>query len=109
MVEEHYIPGVKATRRRWDSKDKDWVLREFPWQTNRVLIITEYDKYYSAMLFGTMLTMSSWVIMSIFSFHSKEAIAVQTAWIWTWTSTSNLTCVFAGRMRMTIKRQLNRA
>ena len=51
MVEEHYIPGVKYTRRRWDFKDKEWVLKEFSWQTNRVLIITEYDKYYSIMLF----------------------------------------------------------
>jgi protein associated with RNAse G/E len=50
-VEEHYIPGVKDTRRRWDFKDKDWILKEFTWQTNRVLMITEYDKYYSTLLF----------------------------------------------------------
>ena len=51
MVKEHYIPGVKDTRRRSDFKDKDWVLKEFSWQTNRVRFITEYDKYYSSMLF----------------------------------------------------------
>lgn len=51
MVEEHYIPGVKDSKRRWDFKDKDWVLKEFAWHTNRVLIITEYGRYYSIMLF----------------------------------------------------------
>jgi protein associated with RNAse G/E len=51
MVEEHYFPGVKDTKRRWDFKDQDWILKEFSWQTNRVLIVTEPDKYYSIMLF----------------------------------------------------------
>jgi protein associated with RNAse G/E len=51
MVEEQYLPGVKDTRRRWDFKDQDWRLKEFPWQTNRVLMITEFDRYYSTMLF----------------------------------------------------------
>ena len=51
MVEGHYITGRKDSKRRWDFKDKDWVLKEFPWRTNRVLIITESDRYYSIMLF----------------------------------------------------------
>ena len=51
MVEEHYLPGMKDTKRRWDFKDQNWILKEFPWQTNRVLSITECDKFYSIMLF----------------------------------------------------------
>ena len=51
MVEEHYTPGVKNGKRRWDFKGEDWVLKEFTWHTNRVLTITESDKYYSIMLF----------------------------------------------------------
>jgi uncharacterized protein DUF402 len=51
MVEEHYIPGVKDTKRRWDFKDTDWRLKEFLWQTNRVLMITESGRYYSTLLF----------------------------------------------------------
>ena len=51
MVEEHYTPGVKAGKRRWDFKNEDWRLKEFPWHTNRVLTITEPEKYYSILLF----------------------------------------------------------
>jgi hypothetical protein len=51
MVEQHYTPSVKAGKRRWDFGNEDWVLKEFPWHTNRVLTITEPEKYYSIMLF----------------------------------------------------------
>jgi protein associated with RNAse G/E len=50
-VEEHYTPGIKSGKRRWDFKDQDWILKEFSWQTNRVLTITESEKFYSIMLF----------------------------------------------------------
>jgi protein associated with RNAse G/E len=50
-VEEHYARGVKNGKRRWDFKEKDWVLKEFIWHTNRVLTIVEPKKYYSIMLF----------------------------------------------------------
>ena len=51
MVEEHYFPDVKTGKRRWDFIDQDWGLKEFHWHTNRVLTITEAEKFYSIMLF----------------------------------------------------------
>jgi protein associated with RNAse G/E len=51
MVEEHYPQGKKDGKRRWDFKDKDWLREEFSWHTNRLLTITESEKYYSIMLF----------------------------------------------------------
>jgi predicted RNA-binding protein associated with RNAse of E/G family len=51
MVEENYAKSHKDGKRRWDFKDKDWLLEEFTWHTNRVLTITESEKYYSIMLF----------------------------------------------------------
>lgn len=51
MVEEHYIPGVKTGKRRWDFKEGIWGLKEFSWQNSRVLAITEPEKYYSIMYF----------------------------------------------------------
>ena len=51
MVEQHYTPGVKVNKRRWNFKEEDWVLKEFLWRTNRVLTITEPETYDSIMLF----------------------------------------------------------
>jgi predicted RNA-binding protein associated with RNAse of E/G family len=51
MVEENYPKSHKDGKRRWDFKDKDWLLEEFTWHTNRMLTITESEKYYSIMLF----------------------------------------------------------
>ena len=51
MVQEHYTPGMKTGKRRWDFKEEDWGLKEFIWHTNRVLAITEAQKYYSILLF----------------------------------------------------------
>lgn len=51
MLEENYAPGRKDSQRRWDFKDQDWALKEFAWHTNRVLMITEPEKYYSILLF----------------------------------------------------------
>jgi predicted RNA-binding protein associated with RNAse of E/G family len=51
MVEENYAKSRKDGKRHWDFKDKDWLLEEFTWHTNRVLTITESEKYYSIMLF----------------------------------------------------------
>ena len=41
----------KAGKRRWEFKDHDWELTRSSWHTNRVLAITEPEKYYSIMLF----------------------------------------------------------
>ena len=41
----------KAGKRRWEFKDHDWELTRSAWHTNRVLAITEPEKYYSIMLF----------------------------------------------------------
>ena len=49
--EENYAKGKKSNSRRWDYKDRDWVLKEFIWHTNRVLAIIEPEKYYAIMHF----------------------------------------------------------
>jgi len=51
MFEENYSKGKMNNIRRWDYKDKDWVLKEYAWRTNRVLSIIEPENYYSIMLF----------------------------------------------------------
>src|SRR5215471_11305977 len=51
MVEKSYTGEEKTGKRRWDFKNYDWELAKFSWHTNRVLAITELDKYYSIMLF----------------------------------------------------------
>ena len=50
-AEEHYARGIKNGRRRWDFKNSDWKLERYSWLENRVLAITEPEKYYSIMLF----------------------------------------------------------
>jgi predicted RNA-binding protein associated with RNAse of E/G family len=51
MVEGNYAKGTKNAKRLWDFKDRDWLLEEFTWHTNRLLTITESEKYYSIMLY----------------------------------------------------------
>lgn len=54
ITDEEYIRhmnGEKTIKRRWDYIDKDWVLQAFLWQTNRLLILVEPEKYYSINLF----------------------------------------------------------
>ena len=51
MVETDFARQNKSGKRRWDFKEEDWVLEKFAWHTNRVLMITEAEKYYSIMLF----------------------------------------------------------
>ena len=51
MAEKSYTGRERTGKRRWDFKNNDWELAKFLWHTNRVLAITEPDKYYSIMLF----------------------------------------------------------
>src|ERR1044071_3990831 len=51
MVETDFARQNKSGKRRWDFKEEEWVLEKFAWHTNRVLMITEAEKYYSIMLF----------------------------------------------------------
>src|SRR5919109_1720182 len=51
LVETDYAKRNKKGKRRWDFKEEDWELETFAWHTNRVLTITESEKYYSIMLF----------------------------------------------------------
>lgn len=46
-----YIKGKENSKRRWDYINSEWVLEEFIWHTNRLLILTELEKYYSTILF----------------------------------------------------------
>jgi protein associated with RNAse G/E len=51
MVEENYAKSHKNGKRRWDFKEKDWLLEEFTWHTNRLLFLLEPEKYYSTIFF----------------------------------------------------------
>jgi predicted RNA-binding protein associated with RNAse of E/G family len=51
MVEENYAKEHKNGKRRWDFKDKDWLLEKFTWHTNRLLFLLEPEKYYSTIFF----------------------------------------------------------
>ena len=51
LAEETYPKGKKTAKRWWDFKDADWNLAKYAWQTNRLLILLESEKYYSTMLF----------------------------------------------------------
>lgn len=51
MVEPSYFKGKQAYDRRWKFKENDWDLVEFKWHTNRVLMLTEPEAYYSTLLF----------------------------------------------------------
>jgi protein associated with RNAse G/E len=50
IADENYPKG-KNGKRRWDFIDKDWQLAKYTWQTNRLLLIFEPEKYYSTILF----------------------------------------------------------
>ena len=50
-TESDYPKGKEHAKRRWDFKDKAWVLEKYYWHTNRLLLIVEPNKYYSTILF----------------------------------------------------------
>jgi hypothetical protein len=48
----HWKRGDSSLGNRWQyAGRKDWKLRQFPWQTNRILMFLEPDKYYSCWMF----------------------------------------------------------
>lgn len=51
IAEETYPKGKKNGNRRWDFKDSNWNLEKYTWQTNRLLLIFEPEKFYSTILF----------------------------------------------------------
>lgn len=51
VAEEHYPNGDKYGNRRWDFKHKPWKMAKYRWQTNRLLLILEPDKFYSTIYF----------------------------------------------------------
>lgn len=51
IAEESYPKGKKSGKRRWFFMNKDWQLAKYTWQTNRLLLIFEAEKYYSTILF----------------------------------------------------------
>ena len=50
-AESDYVQRKKNGRRRWDFQDEEWKLENFPWHTNRLLMILKPEKYYSTLLF----------------------------------------------------------
>ena len=51
IAEETYLKGKQNSNRRWDFKDRDWRLEKYIWQTNRLLLIFEPEKFYSTIYF----------------------------------------------------------
>jgi predicted RNA-binding protein associated with RNAse of E/G family len=51
IAEETYARGKKHGQRRWSFVDHEWKLAKYTWQTNRLLLIFEPEKYYSIILF----------------------------------------------------------
>jgi predicted RNA-binding protein associated with RNAse of E/G family len=51
IAPEDYVKGKQNGKRRWNFKDKDWVLERYLWRTNRLLFLLEPEKYYSTILF----------------------------------------------------------
>ena len=51
IAEETYLRGKKDSNRRWEFKDSDWKLEKYTWQTNRLLLIFEPEKFYSIIHF----------------------------------------------------------
>lgn len=51
VMEKSCAEKGKAGKRRWEFKEHGWELARSAWHTNRVLVITEPEKYYSIMLF----------------------------------------------------------
>jgi len=51
IAEENYPHGKKHGKRRWYFMNEDWQLAKYTWQTNRLLLLFEPEKYYSTILF----------------------------------------------------------
>jgi len=51
LAEETYPLGKQNSKRWWDFKDRDWVLKPYTWRTNRLLLILKPDAHYSTILF----------------------------------------------------------
>jgi len=51
LAEETYPKGKKNANRRWYFVNKDWQLAKYSWQTNRLLLLFEREKFYSTILF----------------------------------------------------------
>ncbi len=51
IAEETYLRGKKDSNRRWEFKDNDWKLEKYTWQTNRLLLIFEPEKFYATIYF----------------------------------------------------------
>ena len=51
IAEESYPKGKKNGKRRWFFVKEDWHLAKYTWQTNRLLLLFEPQKYYSTILF----------------------------------------------------------
>lgn len=51
VAEETYPKGKKNGNRRWDFKNSNWNLEKYIWQTNRLLLIFEPEKFYSTVYF----------------------------------------------------------
>jgi protein associated with RNAse G/E len=51
IAEKSYPHHKKNGDRRWDFTEKDWQLAKYIWQTNRLLLFFEPEKYYSTVLF----------------------------------------------------------
>jgi protein associated with RNAse G/E len=51
IAEESYPKGKKNGKRRWFFLKEDWQLAKYTWQTNRLLLIFEPQKYFSTILF----------------------------------------------------------
>lgn len=51
IAEESYPKGKKNGQPRWFFGNEDWKLAKYTWQTNRLVLIFEPEKYYSTILF----------------------------------------------------------
>jgi predicted RNA-binding protein associated with RNAse of E/G family len=51
IAEENYPKGKRNSGRRWFFVNEDWQLAKYTWQTNRLLLIFEPEKYYSTIFF----------------------------------------------------------
>ncbi|HEX9389561.1 MAG TPA: DUF402 domain-containing protein [Anaerolineales bacterium] len=51
IAPEGYSLGKNSYKRRWNFKEKDWQSEKYSWSTNRLLLLTEPEKYYSTIFF----------------------------------------------------------
>lgn len=51
LAEKTYPLGKQYSKRWWDFKNNEWELETYIWQTNRLLLIFEPEKWYSIILF----------------------------------------------------------